>query len=255
MANVEKSRFQWVIFLLFFLLRAPAGWAAEPTVEELLSRTDDLMRGSSSHAVMTMRVKTERWQRELRMESWSEGTDQSLVRILTPQKEAGTATLKVEKEIWNYLPKVDRTIRVPSSMMSASWMGSHFTNDDLIADSRFDRDYDCAFDSVPEPPGVGHWTIDCRPKPTAPVVWGKVMVRIRAEDQIVDQVTFFDERDALMRTMLYQEIREIGGRRLPSRVRMVPADKPDEFTEMSYDELELDIDLPERTFSLQSLRR
>ena len=153
------SRRFW-IGLVVVLLSAGSSSAAEPTVVELLRLTDDMMRGESSHAEMTMLVKTERWQRELRMESWSEGTDRSLVRILSPQKEAGTATLKVEKDIWNYLPKVDRTIRVPSSMMSASWMGSHFTNDDLIADSRFDRDYDCEFESVPQSAGVGHWILE-----------------------------------------------------------------------------------------------
>ncbi len=255
MSNEWRGRrVGWVSSLLVVLTMAPV-MAEGPTVEDLLSRTDDLMRGTSSHAELTMRVKTDRWERELRMESWSKGTEHSLVRILSPQKEAGTATLKVENEIWNYLPKVDRTIRVPSSMMSASWMGSHFTNDDLIADSRFDRDYLCEFESLPDSPGVGHWTIDCRPHPTAPVVWGKVLIRIRAEDQIVDRITFFDERDELMRTMVYDEIREFSGRRLPSRIRMVPADKPEEFTEMAYEHLELDVELGERMFSLQSLRR
>ena len=112
--------------------------AAEPTFEQLqevLRRYDDLMRGESSSAEVVMTVRTERYQRQLRMAVLSEGSERSLVRVLEPAKERGVATLKVEQDVWNYLPKVDRTMKVPAGMMSGSWMGSHFSNDDLVQDS------------------------------------------------------------------------------------------------------------------------
>ena len=116
--------------------------AGQRSAREVMDEVDRLLRGDSSRGVATMEVVTEHWQRSLTMEVWSLGTDHSLVRVTAPAKEAGTATLKVGKDIWNYLPKIDRTIKIPSSMMSGSWMGSHFTNDDLVKDSRLIDGYE-----------------------------------------------------------------------------------------------------------------
>ena len=109
---------------------------------EIINRVDRLLRGDSSRGVATMEVVTENWEREMTMELWSLGTDYSLVRLRAPRKEAGTATLMADGDIWNYLPKVDRTIKIPSSMMGGAWMGSHFTNDDLVKESQLIDDYD-----------------------------------------------------------------------------------------------------------------
>jgi hypothetical protein len=229
--------------------------SADPTVEQLLQKTDDLMRGESSEGKTTMRVKTARWDRTMTMQSWSEGTQKTLIQILSPPKERGTATLKVENNIWNYLPKVDRTIKVPGSMMSGSWMGSHFSNDDLVKNSRFSDDYTCEFLEKPTGRSEGHYVIKCTPKPEAPVVWGKVVIKIRAIDELVDEITFYDEDDKLVRTFTYDDIGDIGGRTLPRRMTVVPADKPDEFTQITYDELTFNVKHPERLFTLQALRK
>jgi hypothetical protein len=165
------------------------------------------------------------------------------------------ATLKVDKNIWNYLPKVDRTIKVPASMMSGSWMGSHFTNDDIVKDSRYSRDFDNTLLETPQDNNEGLYVIESIPKPDTPVVWGKIILKIRASDELPEEVAFYDEQDELVRTMLFTDIGEIGGRRLPRRVKTIPADKPGEFTEFIYEELTFDADLPERTFTLQALKR
>jgi outer membrane lipoprotein-sorting protein len=241
--------------VLLLLVPASAIRAAErPTVEELLRRVDDLLRGASSRGTMTMRIQSTRWERELSMRVQSKGKDKTLIQILSPPKEKGTATLKVEKNIWHYLPKVDRTIKVPASMMSAAWMGSHFTNDDLVRESRFENDYECDFEGLPEG-ADGHYLIACIPKEDAPVVWGRVEVSVRASDELADEVRFLDEKGTLKRTMLYDDIGDLGGKRLPRRVRVLPADKPGEITEISYAEMEFDVEIPDRTFSLQALRR
>jgi len=235
-------------------LTPPALEAAGPTVAELLQRTDDLMRGDSSEGTFTMHVKTARWDRSMTMKAWSEGTEKSLIQILAPAKDRGMATLKVENDIWNYLPKVDRTIKVPASMMSGSWMGSHLTNDDLVKHSRFDTDYDCEFAAKPEG-GQGHYVIDCIPKSDAPVVWGKVVIKVRGSDELVEEVAYFDEEDQLVRTFSHADIGELGGGRLPRRPRVIPADKPEESTEIIYEELAFDVKLSDRTFTLQALKR
>lgn len=243
----------WMLFIAGGLT-PPALEAAGPTVAELLQRTDDLMRGNSSEGTFTMHVKTARWDRSMTMKAWSEGTDKSLLQILAPAKDRGTATLKVDQNIWNYLPKVDRTIKVPASMMSGSWMGSHFTNDDLVKHSRFDTDYDCEFTAQPDG-GEGHYVIDCVPKPDAPVVWGKVVIKIRGSDELVEEVAYFDEENQLIRTFAYMDFGELGGRRVPRRTQVIPADKPEELTEIVYEELKFDVKHPRSTFTLQALKR
>jgi hypothetical protein len=188
------------------------------------------------------------------MKVWSEGTEKTLIQIVSPARERGTATLKVENNIWNYLPKVDRTIKVPASMMGGSWMGSHFTNDDIVRDSRFTDDYACELTGSPQQ-GQSQYIIACIPHPDAPVVWGRVELRLRAEDELIQEVRFFSEKEELVRTLTYTDVGELGGRVLPRCTRLVPADEPDEFTEISYQELRFDVELPARTFTLQALKR
>lgn len=265
MSNKFKSdHFGWVgslpIAVLLFGWPAQAADRAEtkaatPTVSELIEKTDDLMRGKSSEGKVTMHVKTARWDRKLTMKMWSKGTEKTLIQILSPAKEKGTATLKVDKDIWNYLPKVDRTIKVPASMMSGSWMGSHFTNDDLVKESRFIDDFDCKFTSLPKDNKQQQYVIDCIPKPDAPVVWGRVVIHVSGADQLVTEMLYYDEKGKLIRTMVYSDVGVLGGRKMPKRMKMVPQDKPGEYTEVIYEELQFDIKLSERTFSLQALRR
>lgn len=247
--------------LLLALPLSPRGQEAaaqadvsEDRIRELLEETDDMHRGESSHGKLTMHVKTERWERELTMESWAQGEDKSLIRILSPAKEAGMATLKVEDNIWNYLPKVDRTMKVPAGMMSGSWMGSHFTNNDLVKASRMAEDYTFELTEQPSEEGSGQYVIECTPKPDAPVVWGKVVVKLTA-DEIPSEITYWDEQGELVRTMTFSDVRESDGHRYPARMKLVPADEPGEFTEVIYEELEFDVDIPDTRFSLQALRK
>ena len=234
----------------------PAATAdGDPTVEELLNASDDVFRGSSSHAVVSMDVKTKRYERSMKMESWSLGTEKSLIKILEPAKDAGVATLKVEDNLWNYLPKVDRTMKIPAGMMSGSWMGSHFSNDDLVRESRFSEDFDTSIQQRPAEDGSGTWVIELVPKPDAPVVWGKVVIEVRP-DKVPVKATYWDEKGELVRTMTWEEPFDIGGGRMvPRHMRMVPAEAPDEYTKVTYDTLELDADVDEGLFSLQALRK
>lgn len=240
-----------LLALVLTLAAAPAA-AADPTIEELLDAADDVQRGERSYAVVEMQVKTDRYERTMKMESWAEGTEKTLIRILEPAKDAGVATLKVEDNIWNYLPKVDRTMKVPAGMMGGSWMGSHFTNDDLVKESRMSEDFTGVITGRPEQGGV--WVIELTPKPDAPVVWGKVIVSI-TPDKVPTQVQYFDEKGGLVRTMLFQDVREMDGRKVPATMLLQPADKPDEYTRVSYVELDFDVEIPSTTFSLQALKR
>jgi outer membrane lipoprotein-sorting protein len=202
-----------------------------------------------------MSISTERWQRTKTLEIWSEGTEKALIRIQQPQKEAGMATLKVGSDIWHYLPKVARTIRIPSSMMMASWMGSHFSNDDLVKESRLIQDYDIELSFEGERDGVEVWEFELHPRPEAPVVWGRIDYRVRCDDLMPIWAKYYGEDGELKRTIVFSDFRQMGGRLVPARMKMTPADKPEEFTEIVYSELEFDLQLPDDTFSLSSLRR
>ncbi len=255
---MSPSRLFAALALVLGLLSAGPVRAAgsdEALARALLDRTDDLHRGASSHGTLTMHVKTDRYDRSLTMESWSQGEDRFLVVIRAPAKEAGMATLKVGEDVWNYLPKVDRTMKVPASMRSGAWMGSHFTNDDLVKDSRMAEDFTYTITSRPEQNPGKEWVIDCIPKPDAAVVWGRIVVRISATDELPVEITYWDEKGALKRTMTFDDVRAVGGRRIPARMRLVPADDPGEFTEVVYDRIEFDVPLPESTFTLQALKR
>jgi len=222
---------------------------------EIIDKVDQMLRGDSSQGRVEMVVVTRRWKRNVTMEIWSEGTEKALIRVLQPKKEAGTVTLKVGSDIWNYLPKIDRTIRVPTSMMMASWMGSHFTNDDLVKESRLIRDYEIEISYEGEREGVEVYEFLLTPHPKAPVVWGKMLYQVRKKDLMPVWAEYYNENGELKRTLTFSEYREMGGRLVPTKSRIVPQDKPEEYTEMIYHELRFDVPIPQGTFSLASLRR
>jgi len=221
----------------------------------IMNHVDDLWRGDSSKSEMTMHVKTNRWERTLSMTGWSLGKDYSLVKILSPKKEAGTSTLKFKKDIYNYLPKTDRTIKITSGMMMGSWMGSHFTNDDLVKESRLADDYDLKVIFKGLRDEVKIWEIELIPKPDAPVVWGKILFEIREKDLMPVQSLYFDEDNELVRTMKFDDYKMFSGRLLPAKMRMEPQDDPGEFTEMIYHKMEFNPGIDKSFFSIRNLKK
>lgn len=238
--------------LTFF--SAPSLAHSQESARDIIDRVDRIMRGESSHAIATMDVVTANWQRSITMEIWSLGTEYALIRITAPMKEAGTATLKAGDDIWNYLPRVDRSIKIPASLMMGSWMGSHFTNDDLVKESRLVEDYDIEIDFEGERDGVEVWEFRLTPKPEAAVVWGRIEYRVRKADLMPTWARYYDEDGTLVRVLTFSNYRVMGGRLIPSEMDMVPQDKPDERTSIRYSEIEFNIDIDRSFFSLRSLR-
>jgi outer membrane lipoprotein-sorting protein len=235
--------------LLGCLLVLPA--RGETTAAQILDRVDDLYRGRSAHGKMSMKVTNPNYERELVMEFWSLGTEKTLVRILQPLKERRTATLKNGNNIWNYLPKVDRTIKIPSSMMGGAWMGSDFTNDDLVKEHRLATDYIPRITSRAGQPVI---QITCTPRSQAAVVWGKVVANVQAADLVPIEILYYKENGALARRLTFSEIREIGGRKIPTKMTMVPVDKPGHSTVVSYQSIEFDVELSPGLFTVENLR-
>jgi outer membrane lipoprotein-sorting protein len=234
---------------------SPEAESDEARVKEILNKVDRLWRGSTSVGQMEMEVVTAHWSRTLRMKVYTEGMERSLVRITYPAKEEGVATLKVDNNIWNYLPKIKRVTKVPASMMLGSWMGSHFTNDDVVKDSQYVRDYNTKITFEGEREGQVILELTLHPKPDAPVVWGKVVSVIRAEDYMPIAMTYFDEDGEEVRVFTFEEVKEMGGRILPTVLTIRPLDKPEEYTRVTYLEITFDVELKPDLFSLRSLQK
>ncbi|WP_303720389.1 outer membrane lipoprotein-sorting protein [Malonomonas rubra] len=219
-------------------------------LHELIRTVEEQYSGDSSEVELKMTIKTGHWERHLTMESWSLGRERFLIRILAPAKEKGVATLKVEREVWNYLPKVDRVIRIPPSMMGGAWMGSHITNDDLVKANHIDEDYD--FRLLQE--DGQSWTIEGIPKPDAPVIWGKIIYRVQKEPLVPIDIEYYDEEAVLVRRILFDDVQTVSGRTIPLRMQVLPVEKPEEMTLMHYKKVRFDVDLTEDYFSLGRLK-
>lgn len=244
-----------IALLLAIPLAAPAPAMAQPRdAKALMKLMDELWRGDSSHAIMRMVIKTRHYERQMVMESWSEGTEKAFVRIQEPAKDRGITTLKVERNIYNYLPKINRVTKIPPSMMMTSWMGSHFTNDDLVAESSYQDDYESTISFEGKRDGVDIYEITSIPKPDAAVVWGKIVTIIDKPRLLPVSATFHDEDGELVRTVTYSEPRRFDQRLVPSRMLLRPQDQPEEYTEIIYEQLSFDVDLPAGVFSLQRLK-
>jgi len=223
--------------------------------EKILDGVDDLYRSNASHGIITLSVTTVNWQRTLTLEQWSKDEDKSLFKILKPKKEKGLATLRVDKNDWNYMPKVKRVVKIPSSMMSSSWMGSHFTNDDLVKQSRMAEDYtfSITFEGMQDDEEVVE--ITCIPNKEAAVVWGKVEVVVYADDYIPLRMIYYDEDLLLSRTLEFTNIQKMDGKMIPTLMNMIPADEPGESTTVKWEEIQFDVAIDDEFFSLRKLQQ
>lgn len=229
-----------------------AAQPAPPDVEAVLTRLDDLYRSKSSIARMDIQVTTTRSTRSLRLKAWTRGEDEALIVIEAPPREEGTATLRVGPNLWNYLPRIARTIRVPPSMMLGSWMGTDFTNDDLVKESSLRKDFSARIDRRSDVPAG--WWLRLDVKPGIVGRWARIDTLVSDELLPIEE-RHFDRKGRLARTMVFDEVKVLGGRRLPAHLTLTPADTEGQRTEMRYLDVQFDLNLPDDTFSLSRLER
>ncbi len=225
------------------------------SAEEIIRKANDKMTGESNSSEMVMKIIRPDWTREIGIKSWAKGTEQSLVLITAPARDEGAAFLKREKELWNWQPTINRVIKMPPSMMMQSWMGSDFTNDDLVRESSIVEDYEHQLlkDTVIE--GRNAWKLALIPKENAPVVWGKIEAYIEKEDYLQLLFKYYDEDGYLVNTMVLSDIRNIGGRVIPTKMEMIPAENPDQKTMIIYENMQFDISIDDGFFSIQNMKR
>ncbi|MFC1888250.1 outer membrane lipoprotein-sorting protein [Thermodesulfobacteriota bacterium] len=225
--------------------------AAAPDLSELLRRFDEMYESTGTTSRIDISITKPGKTRTLRLRAWSKGEDKALLIVEAPARSAGTATLKVGKNLWNYLPKISRTIRVPPSMMLGSWMGSDLTNDDLVRESSYEEDYTSELIGHSEdPPG---WKVRLDARPDLVGLWNRVEIVFSYEDRLPVLVQFFDRKDRLSRTMRLGEVKDIGGRRIPTLMTVIPEREEGKQTVLRYLQVEFDVDLDDGMFSLQQL--
>ena len=227
--------------------------SAKPDALELVRKSFDHYRGLASQARIEMIIHRPNWQRHMEMDTWTKGNQDSLVRIIAPAKDEGNATLKKGRDMYVYNPKVDRVIKLPPSMMSQSWMGSDFSNNDLSKTDALLTDYTHTLEAVESHDGHTVHVIKSLPKPMAPVVWGMQRLKIR-DDHVLLAQEFFDEDLQSVKKMITEEIQMMGGRMFPRIWRMSGTGVAEKYTELHYKELTFLDDLPDRLFTLNELK-
>ena len=249
------------VFWFFFALQSALLFssatcpAADPSPDPaaLIQASFDHYRGKASKADVEMVIHRPTWERSMRMVGWTKGQDKSLIRITAPAKDEGNGTLKNGIEMWTFNPKVNRVIKLPPAMMSQSWMGSDFSNNDLAKSDSILVDYTHSLMSAEAIDGHTVYTIKSIPKPAAPVVWGMQISKVRDDHVLVEQ-EFFDEDQASVKRMTAHEIQMMGGRMFPRIWKMQETGQTDEYTLLRYHAIDFLDDLPERQFTINALK-
>jgi len=241
-------------FIYLILLLTPiCAVGEERDATQIVRDAIDHWRGISSYTEMTMVIHRPDWERSMTMRAWTKGQDQSLVRVLEPKKDRGSGTLTDDDSMWTFSPKINRVIKIPSSMMGQSWMGSDFSNKDVArADDIIDQ-YEHKILQREELDDIVIFEIESVPLEDAAVVWGREVLKIR-DDHVVLEHAFYDQDGELVKKLVSLEVEEMGGRTIAKRQRMVKTDEPDEWTEISVNDVAYEIDLKDSLFTLSNLR-
>ena len=225
--------------------------ASEERVRQIIDEMEQLYRGESSDATITMKIQTPHYARTLQMSGQSLGRELGFFRILSPKKDRGISTLKREEEMWNYFPKINKVIKVPPSMMMGSWMGSDFTNDDLVKETQLVDAYQLSMTE-----DENSYFVTLTPKEQTVTVWGKIKYVVSKDPLLPKAQTFYDEDGTRIREMTFTEPKTFSGRLIPSVLEMKPLNKEGHRTLIVYDEIKFDVPtINEQTFSLRNLKK
>ena len=241
-----------IVAMIAGLCSLPAQ-AQEVSARDLIQRAMDHYRGQTSYSVMTMTINRPEWQRSMTMRGWTAGDKETLVRVTEPRKDSGNGTLSVDGNMWTYTPKINRVIKIPSSMMSQNWMGSDFSNKDISKNTDIIDQYDHTLVETRDQDGFKVYVIESVPHEEAAVVWGREVFHIR-DDWVLLEQQFWDQDDVLVKTLRALEIRDMSGRAVAAVMRMTQEVDADEWTELHTLEIQFDVDLPANVFTLSNLR-
>lgn len=224
-------------------------------IKEIVKQADEKFRGTSSSGEMTMTIVRPSWSRTVSLKNWTFGNNYSLIYITAPAKEKGQVFLKRNNEMWNWIPTIQRMVKIPPSMMMQSWMGSDFTNDDLVKESSLVKDYEHKLIGEEKIEGYNCYKVELIPHEDAPVVWGKILMWVSQKELHWLKAEFYDEDGFLINTEILSEIKQMDDRLMPTHLEMIPADKEGHKTILIFKNMKFNIDVKESFFSQQNMKR
>ena len=228
--------------------------AQDLTARQIIEKADRNMQGESSISTMTMTIKRPGWERSIGFKNWAKGRNLALTLVTTPAKEKGQAFLKRGTDMWNWVPSIGRLIKLPPSMMSQGWMGSDYTNDDILNESSLVADYRQELTGTEEYGGTRCYKVSLVPREESGVVWGKIITWVSTGDFLFLKTEYYDENQTLMRTETAGDIRLMDGRRIPTRMEIIPAENPDNRTLVVIQAIDFDVDIDDGFFSQQNMK-
>ena len=239
---------------VFLLLLFSLDSAFALTAYEMVKKSEYLVRGNTNQGILEMTIATPYFTRTLKMHIWNKGLKKTFVRIFSPAKEAGIGSLKMGDEMWNYLPAIEKIIKIPPSMMMSAWMGSDFSNDDVVKESSIVEDYNHRILTEERLSGYDAYKIECIPKENAPVVWGKIYFWLRKSDHLPLKQEYYDEKGKLIKVLESIEVGSMGGRVIPILSEMRTIGKENSKTTLRVREMSFDVSIADSVFTLRHLQ-
>jgi outer membrane lipoprotein-sorting protein len=249
------TRRTFVLLCLQVIFLAAAGSAQDLTAGQIIKKADDKTRGLTSRGEMSMTIIRADWTRTVSLKYWSKGSDYSMILITAPARDKGQSFLKVKGEMWNWLPSISRMIKLPPSMMMQSWMGSDFTNDDLVRESSLVKDYEKSLLGTETIRGKACFKIQLDPLPQAPVVWGKILIWITQDGFDQWKAEYYDEDGELVNTMNASDIKKMGDRSIPAILEIVPTGKKGQKTVLTMISMVFNEAIEDSFFSQQNMKK
>jgi hypothetical protein len=240
--------------IIFILLLITSFISAAQTAGDIVKKADEKMRGNTSQVELTIKTIRPSWTRSMNIKAWMKGNDYSMILIQSPAKDKGIAFLKRKKEVWNWIPSLERTIKLPPSMMNQSWMGTDFSNDDLVKESSVVNDYTHSFAGDTVVDGRNCYVIQMIPKPEAAVVWGKIVACIDKKDFLQLHTRFYDEEGKLISIMNAYDVKMMDNRLIPTRFEMLPQDNKNQKTEMIYKTVQYNRPIEDGFFTTEKMK-
>lgn len=239
---------KYLLSLLIITLTLQANEA-----KDIIKKLEKNLRGDYMYSTMSMIVTSKRGKRTVKIESWSEGNDKSFIKILYPKKDRGITFLKIDNQMWQYIPKIERTMKIPPSMMLQSWMGSDFTNDDMVKESSLEEDYHAKLLSK----SSNSATLELIPKEDAAVVWGKIIIDVDLKNAVPIKETFYDDMMKKVRVMTFSKIQQHGSHMVPMVMELIPLDPNKKYnrTKIIFKKVNYDKKIDPSYFTKQALKR
>lgn len=243
------------VMLLSFIFMISSVAAQPQSATDIVRKSDQLMQGDSYISSMTMKIVRPSWERTIAFKNWGKGRELALTFIQAPAADKGQTFLKRSNEMWTWNPKINRLIKLPPSMLAQGWMGSDYTNDDILKESSLVVDYNHTILTEEKYEGFDCWVIQMLPKENAAVVWGKILMHIAKQKYFPLKVEYFNEDGELVKSHLNSEVKKMDDREIPTKTIVQPASEPNERTIVTIESMDFDVKLQDNFFSQQNMKR